>query len=232
MIRPDDEMLMAYADGELDAAARDEVEAAIAADPALRARVEAHRELRRQVLGAYAGAAEEPVPDRLVAMLQPAPVIDLAAARTRRTPRVWPAWSNWAAIAATLVVGVLAGRMTEPSPPIAARGGALVAQGELARTLDTELASVSGAVGLSFRNRDGDYCRTFRSGGVAGLACRDADGWGVRMATTAGPAVAGDYRMAGSETPTEVLRAVEATIAGAPLDAAAEAAARARGWRD
>lgn len=232
MIGPDDETLMAYADGELDAAARAEVDAAIAADPALRARVDAHRELRRLVSGAYAGAADEPVPERFAAMLRPAPVVDLAAARARRAPRNWPAWSNWAAIAATLVVGVLAGRMIEPSAPIATQDGALVAQGELARTLDTQLASASGEVGLSFRNRDGDYCRTFRSDGVAGLACREADGWSVRMAMSTGPAAVGDYRMAASETPPEVLRAVEAMIAGPPLDTEAEAAARARGWRD
>lgn len=231
-MRPDDETLMAYADGELDAATRAEVEAAIAADPALRARVEAHRELRRLVSGAYADAADEPVPQRLTAMLRPAPVVDLAAARARRAPRAWPVWSNWAAIAATLVVGVLVGRMTEPPSPIATQDGTLVAQGELAKTLDTQLASTGGEVGLSFRNREGKYCRTFRSDGVAGLACREADGWGVQMALAARAGGSGDYRMAASETPPEVLRAVEAMIAGAPLDAEAEAAARARGWRD
>lgn len=230
-MRPDDETLMAYADGELDAAARAEIEAAIAADPALRARIEAHRELRRLVSDAYAGAADEPVPERLSAMLQPAPVVDLAAARARRTPRAWPAWSNWAAIAATLVVGVLVGRMTEPPSPIVTQDGALVARGELAKTLDTQLASASGEVGLSFRNRNGEYCRTFRSDGVAGLACRGGEAWDVRMAVASAPGTAGDYRMAGSDTPPEVLRAVEAMIDGQPLDDEAEAAARAKGWR-
>lgn len=235
-MRIDDAMLMAYADGELEAAARAEVEAAIAADPALQARVEAHRALRTTVSGAYAGVADEPVPDRLATMLRPrAEVVDFAAAKAlREGPPPARRWPQWAAIAATLVVGVLAGRMIElgPQPMIDAAGGALVARGELARALDTQLAASGGVVGLSFRNRAGDYCRTFRAGEVAGLACREGNRWGVQMAVAAAPAAAGDYRMAGSETPPEVLRAVEAAIEGEPLDSRAEAAARARGWRD
>lgn len=234
-MRIDDATLMAYADGELDAAARAEVEAAIAADPTLQARMAAHRELRATVAGTYAGVTDEPVPDRLTTMLQPrAEVVDFATARERREaqPAPWP-WRQWAAIAATLVVGVLAGRMIElRSPAIIARDGEFVAQGKLADALDTELASAGGTVGLSFRNRAGDYCRTFSGEGLAGVACRDDGGWGVRTAVTAAPSAAGDYRMAGSGTPPEVLRSVEAMIDGEPLDAAAEAAARARGWRD
>lgn len=235
MMRIDDATLMAYADGELDEAARAKVEAAIAADPALQARVAAHRELRATVAGAFAGVIDEPVPDRLAAMLQPgAEVVDFAAARERREARPAPRpWRQWAAIAATLVVGVLAGRTIEfGSPAIIARDGEFVAQGKLAEALDTDLASAGGMVGLSFRNRAGDYCRTFSADGIAGVACRDSGGWGVRTAVTAAPGAAGDYRMAGSETPPEVLRSVESMIDGEPLDAAAEAAARVRGWRD
>ena len=48
----------------------------------------------------------------------------------------------------------------------------------------------------------------------------------------AGPSAAGEYRTAGTDTPPEVLAAVEAIIDGAPLDAASEASARAHGWRE
>ena len=48
---------------------------------------------------------------------------------------------------------------------------------------------------------------------------------------TAWTPTAGDYRTAGAETPPEVLAAVEALIAGEPLDAAGERAARERGWK-
>lgn len=234
MMRIDDAALMAYADGELDGAARAEVEAAIAADPALQARVATHRELRATFAGAFAGVIDEPVPDRLMAMLQSgAEVVDFAAAGERREARPTPRpWRQWAAIAATLAIGVLAGRTMEfGSPAIIAHHGEFVAQGKLAEALDTDLASAGGTIGLSFRNRAGDYCRTFSAEGIAGVACRDGGGWSVRTAVTVAGAV-GDYRMAGSETPPEVLRSVESMIDGEPLDAAAEADARARGWHD
>ncbi len=232
-----DEKLMAYADGELDAEARAEVEAAMAADPALRERVEAHRRLRTLLSGAYAGATDEPVPERLSAMLKPkAEVVDLGAARARKAEAARPTrpvWRNWAAIAATFVVGILAGQMIDlaPAPSIATRGGALVANGRLAERLDTQLAASGSGIGLSFRNRTGEYCRTFRADQLAGLACRDVRGWDVQMAVAAPPS-RGNYRMAASEMPPAVLVAVEASITGEPLDAREEAAARAKGWRD
>jgi len=48
-----DEILMAYADGELDAAARAAVESAMREDPQIEKRVAAHRALRRRVQAAY-----------------------------------------------------------------------------------------------------------------------------------------------------------------------------------
>ena len=84
--------LLAYVDNELDAAARAEVEAAIAADPELARRVEQQRSLRKLLGAAYGPVLEEPVPPRLLAAAQPAPakpkVVELAAAREIRRPRV------------------------------------------------------------------------------------------------------------------------------------------------
>jgi anti-sigma factor RsiW len=79
-----DEMLMAYADGELDLVARAEIEAAIARDPEVARAVERHRALADHVHTAYDGVLEEPVPDRLAALVAPsggAPVADLSARR-------------------------------------------------------------------------------------------------------------------------------------------------------
>lgn len=234
----DDEKLMAFADGELDAAARAEVEAAMATDPALRERIEAHRQLRQRVAGAYAGAADEPVPERLSAMLmRNAEIVDLADARARKAGAARPAaplpWRSWGAIAATFAAGIIAGQVVDlrPEPAMATRGGALVAQGPLAERLETELASAGTGIGLSFRNQEGQYCRTFHSDGLAGLACREAGQWDVQVAVGVG-AEGSSYRMAGSDLPPAVLAAVEATIAGEPLDAAGEAAARDKGWHD
>ena len=80
-----DELLFAYIDNELDAAARAEVEAVIAADPALAKRVDEQRALRTLLSGTFDPILSEPVPERLLAATQaPAPkarVVALAAAR-------------------------------------------------------------------------------------------------------------------------------------------------------
>jgi len=88
------------------------------------------------------------------------------------------------------------------------------------------------AVGLTFRDGDDRWCRTFRSGqaGMAGLACREDDRWTIRALAPAG-ADGGDLRTAAADIPAPVLAAVDAAIAGETLDAAAEVRARDAGWR-
>lgn len=246
MTRIDDETLIAFVDGELDPARRAQVEAAIAADPQLRTAVEQQQRLRAAVTGAFAPVVEEPVPAALLAAVggetRPAQVIDLAAERARRhrepaAPQR-PSWHSWGAIAATLVVGIVAGQMADfgPTPQIAAQDGVLVAQGRLATALDEQLASAPTGgpvrVGLSFRDKGGSYCRTFTEAeGLSGVACREGNGWGVRMAVASGAAPAGTYRMASSETPPAILVAVGEMIVGDTLDATQEKAARDSGWR-
>jgi len=224
-----EEQLMAYADGELDAAERAEVEAALATDADLRARLKAHQDLQAKLSGAFDGALTEPVPARLQAAFAGpagAQVVDLSARRAAK-------WSGreWGAMAASLAAGfVLAFGVFRADPMIAVDDGGMRARGALARALETQLAANdAGAVriGLSFRAQDGDYCRTFSFGETAGLACRDGGGWDVAM--TSAQDTGGDVRMASA--PAEILAAVDAMIAGEPLDADAEAAARDAGWR-
>lgn len=218
------ERIMAYLDRELDAEGRKAFEAEIAADPALAAEVDAHRDLARRLADAYGPVAEEPVPLNL----------QLAAQAANDAP---PRRLNlaWAGMAACLVVGVLAGRFVLAPETGVGVGTELAARTELARALEDQLAPQPGAVriGLTFRDRDGRYCRTFqsRSDGLAGLACREGDGWRVRTATRWTPGGAPDYRTAASDMPVEVLAAVDQALAGEVLDAAQERAARDRGWR-
>ena len=68
-----DEKLMAYADGELNATERAEVEAAMAADPEVARRVQQHQSLRKQLGTAYHPTLIETVPDRLVQAVRSAP---------------------------------------------------------------------------------------------------------------------------------------------------------------
>lgn len=227
-----DEMLMAYADGELHGDQRDAVDAALAQDEALRARLEAHRRLNAKLSAAFDGALTEPLPARLTQAAPPPPasavIINLSERRPRWTAREWGAMA--ASIAAGLVLGV--GVMGRPAPMIAADSGVLVARGPLAHALDTQLASdEAGAVriGLSFRADDGGYCRTFdlTEADTSGLACRAGDKWTLAM-VAANPQT--EIRTAGA--PPEILAAADARMAGDPLDAESEARARDGGWRD
>lgn len=234
-----EEMLMAYADGELDAVGTAAVEAALADDPALARRLEGHRGLRSRLHGTYAPVAEEPVPERLLNLLsrEPAQVVDLSAVRARReAPQQGRQPLRWGgALAACLVAGVMAG-MLMPRPQQGLVGADLAARGPLAGALDKQLASnpdpkAAVKVGLTFRTPAEDYCRTFSAKALAGVACREDRGWKVRMAVSQDAAAPSDFRTAASGTHPSVLAAVEQMIDGEPLDAAAEARARKAGWR-
>lgn len=215
----------AYVDGELPADRRRAVEAAIAADPAAAARVKAHRQLGTRLADAFDGVIDEPVPPQLV-----------AAARRKKPPfvpvRLGP--PAWAAMAASLAIGFVLARSLAPEPLVESRGGRLVANGLLETALQRDLAGDAGArpirIGLSFRARDGRYCRTFGGEQLQGLACRADGRWAIELAARAPPSPAPDYRQAGVRTAPAVLAAVDALIDGPPLDAAGERAARDRTW--
>lgn len=105
MTRVDDVMLMAYVDGEVDAATARQIERAVGADPALAERVRMFRESAAMLRGAFAESLHEKVPDRLVAALSPLGkpdnVVKLGA---RRPARQIVGWAMAASLAA-LVVG-------------------------------------------------------------------------------------------------------------------------------
>jgi hypothetical protein len=246
-----DETLMAYADGELDAATRASVETAMQEDPEIRKRVARHRALRETMRGAFSAVLEEPVPERLVQAARgqtAAPksaVVDLSVAREAARQKNPAAPWRWqpAAMAASLLLGLglgfLAwhgsGALIQPGS-----GGGLIANAALAEALSSQLSDdrsqVSVAVtGLSFRDKSGDYCRTFSltgSDASSGLACREGADWRIKALAQSPRAAAnaGDFRTAGSEDSPAIRAAVEGSIDGEPLDHAGEIAARAAGW--
>ncbi len=247
-----DETLMAYVDGELDAAACAALEAALATDPALAGRLARQQALIGQLRAAFDGVLDEPLPPQLLATARTA---GNAAAAKRPQPadyrqrsggsvsNQYGFWLRWGALAASLIVGVLAGYIAprQSADGLATEDGRLIARGALANALSEQLASLPPdetaplRVGLSFRARSGDYCRTFTliGGGEqpphAGLACKEGPDWRVRILAPAEPTADADYRMAASTLPEAVLRAVD-DIAASPLDAATERAARDKGW--
>jgi len=238
-----EEILSAYADGEVDAATRAALEAALATDPQLAQRVAHHRALRARVRDAFTPVLEEPVPERLLATVRgAAPGLRTGnVVPLKQRPRARWTWPQWGAMAASLVVGVLLGpRLLRPSAPLETSGGRVLASGALSGALSQQLASAQPAgapvtIGVSFRARSGGYCRTFvlhESQSLAGLACREGPAWQVMaLAQSEAPgAPGGSYAQAASALPPAVARTLDELISGEPLDAAGETAARAAGW--
>jgi hypothetical protein len=245
----DDETLMAYADGELDAAQRAEIEAAIAGDATLARRVERQRVLRAEVTDAFSKVIESPVPERLVTAARggaaqaagprSGKVLQFPARAARAPATPWRA-REWTAMAASLVLGVLLSwRLFAPedSAVIVAGKDALLARGELATALESQLASEQRGdeavlIGLTFKASDGNYCRSFilRNTRTAGLACRVGSDWQI-PATDSATVPQGDLQQATSVVVPAILEVIEARRDGEPLDAEGEQSARRSGWK-
>ena len=228
----DEAMLIAWVDGELDDVTRRRVDRAVADDPALAARLEMHRGLRNRLSDHYAPIASEPVPSTMGACLTESAKV-ATMSRPGRSP--WRNWGMSGAIAASLLLGVAVGQWTNGAKgPVMVEDGAILARGDLKSALDTQLASAQeGAsirIGLSFRRKDGaGWCRSFDGDALAGVACREGEGWRIQQLLSGGSERSA-YRQASSGDP-RIMATVDALIAGDPADARQEAAAKAGGWR-
>ncbi len=249
-MNPNDETLMAYADGELPQAQRALLEQALSTDEALRQRVQVLRQQRSRLAAAFHPVLDEPVPDRLTQLLgasptmpvvpAAAPVIDLAKARAKRESRlVFPAWAQWGGMAASLLLGMVLTTLWQGRPDntaMALAEGRLLASGPINKALSQQLAQDSStghtvSVQLSFVDKQGNYCRTFSTAAVAGLACRKEEGWVVENLAAQERTTAGAVRPAATALPPAILAAVDERIAANALPAAAERDARDHGWR-
>lgn len=228
-----DEEFFAWLDGELEGAEADRVAAAVAADPALQARADAHRAMTDGLRSAF-----QPVADS--ASAPPSFGAGSESKSPRKAANENDRWHfgfpQWGAMAASLVLGLLIAPavLNRPSGPVATDGAKLTASGDLDRALDTQLASAEDGqqirIGLTFRDKSGEVCRTFSGKLGTGLACRDGEEW--RLLSIFGPAsgASTDYRMAAGDDP-RMSEYVDRLIAGEPLDAAGEKAAMDAGWR-
>lgn len=233
----DDETFFAWLDGELGAAQAAKVEAEVLADPQLMRMAEQHRALGTQLRETFAAVASAPVPRRLQNAVNPsgAEVTEFGSRRARRS--ILMPLPQWAAMAATLVVGLLIGTTLigeRHALPVEMRGGAMVAAAGLDRALDVQLASAGDVeglrIGVTFRDSAGAVCRSFTDPRSSGLACRAGNDWRVKGLFAAPQASGGDYRMAaGADSNLAAL--IDSTIDGDAFDAAQEKSAQARGWR-
>lgn len=232
-----DETFFAWLDGELDARQAAEVEALVATDPELSARAAQHRALAGRLRAAFDPIAAAAVPEHIAAPLnRETRVVSLAGWRAKRGERRSGGVPQWAAMAATLALGMFVGTLVaggSGDSPLEARDGAIYAAGTLDTALDRQLASASAGearIGLTFRDRRGTICRSFTADAASGLACRDDEDWRLRGLFAAPEGQDGDYRMAAGQDPN-LAELIDSTIAGDPFDADQEAKALERGWR-
>lgn len=229
----EDEKFFAWLDGELPPGEAALVEAEVARSPELARAAEEHRAMQARLKSAFDTVAEAPVPEQL---RPTAEVMDFTAAKRARAQRRWGAPGQWWAMAATLAIGLFAGTMIAPrsSGPVEVQGGRLYAASALNQALDSELASAPAKgpvrIGLTFRDQSGALCRTFTDPQSSGLACRNGSRWQLRGLFAAPEGQGGSYRMAAGMDPN-LAALVDSTMAGEPLDAAQEKAAKAKGWR-
>ena len=244
----DDETLGAYVDGELDQTTVAEIEAAATTDAVLAARIDKARRLKALLGGAFASVTAEPTSERFMRVVAGEPSSTSAEiirfqgkpqikAKATKPKPAKPAsqqagsgaglWTMAACLAAGVILGVIAPWKTTTETTLSPNRAVTVA-------LNRQASGPSAGpvrIGLSFKAKDGAYCRTFQAGATAGLACREGQAWAVRAAAPAAVVADTAYRTASSETPPAVLDAVDAMIQGAPLDAQAEAKARKAGWK-
>ncbi|WP_439471867.1 hypothetical protein [Brevundimonas sp.] len=236
----DDETLMRRVDGELTPEQGAAIDAAAAADPALADRIAVLRSLRTLTREAFP-AAPDPRDDALAALIAgPAAPVRGGPSWTARlkaafAPSLLPVWG--AGVAAAFVLGLMVGGPGEPPGFVVGPQGQ-IADASLTRVLDQRLAGQGAdadgrAVGLTFKDGEGRWCRTFSAGdaGVAGLACRSHDRWSVQALAPFSGAGPDAIRTASADIPAAVLAAVDAAQAGDTLDPVAEARARDEGWK-
>lgn len=185
-----DELLMAFADGELENGLARQVEIAIAGNPALASRLEVFR-LTGRALGPHFDAVlEAQPPAAMLQAIRSAPMTRLAQAPGKVSfgdslrnvlqgfgfgPSPWP---TLATLAAGIVIGVVAMQTGGPGGTalVAEQNGKLIAAGQLAQTLESKTMreSLDGGIRVmaTFKDETGRWCRLYQGSEHSGLACR------------------------------------------------------------
>jgi len=235
-----DEQIHAHVDGELDAQESARLETDSRADAALAARISRQRALQERLRQEFDPVVQEPVPDRLLQALDAVTagnVTPIGAARSPRA-RAW-SWREWGAVAASLALGAILGPqlLRGPKLPIDSAAGTMVATGYLEEALSTQLSGAAPQdnavhIGLSFRSRGGEYCRTFTlPEGSGGLSCQRGGRWIVEVLEGSAPGQpVPAYRQAASALSPAVLAAVSSLGATEPLSQAEERQGLESGW--
>lgn len=232
--QPDtDERLAAWLDGAMTAADAAAFEIELARDPVLAERAATWQANDRRIAEALAPLVAEPIdPDWLgrMGLAEPAPVVPEAA---NDNPVWWH--KRWVPVGGALAAGlalVLLVVVRQPAGP---------QDGGLSLALDSTPALQQARLDdgrtieplLTARAADGRWCREYRIGDLAGLACREPQGWKVEAeAKTAPAANPGEIQLAGESGNAALEKANVRLGTADPLGAADEAALIANKWGD
>lgn len=237
-VKPTQEELMGYADGQLDAEQTKRIEQALASHPELRAAVEDHRRTRAAAREAVEAVTEAPLSPGLaklaVSLKAPHRRDPDAMARQGGPRRMAPMLSWPIAAAACLVAGVVSAMLVARNDDglVRWRNGPS-AGAVLARVLEASPsgeASGNAKVVASFAAGDGRYCRQFEVGETTdGVACRTDGTWNI-LVLARRPGGAGSYQAAGGGD--AVALAVAGLQPGPRIEGDAEHQLIARKWKD
>jgi hypothetical protein len=241
-----DELLVAYADGELDDALAGRVESALESDPALRAALRRLVEAGELARGAFAAPGTEPLPEALVHLVRSAPAgrrpsTHRLPAPNRGRSRLAPGRGGRSVLAASLAlvagigIGGLGAGLTGPETPHTA-GPWTGPPAEVGAVLDTVpgYATVETSAGTitvldSFLDGEDRFCRAYTrivsDGGEEAVACHrveDADrragsGWQTVVTVPLPPADTGTGYRPAAGSASLVDAALRALGAGSPL---------------
>jgi len=234
-----EEMLMALADGELDAETTRRLQARLAAEPQLRARYARYTRSAEAVRAVFADVMAEPPPERLADAIRNAADPDTAVVLGRRWDLSgWGALPLAATVALAAGLGFLLGQGTDSSgadSPDALNGLRIAAEaladhetGEVVELADGSRAAVIA----SFDTATG-ACRHFQTRAADGqvwesLGCRGATGWDIALVLP--QTDPGGYVPAEGAGPHALDAYLTGLAASAPLDPATESARIRDGW--
>lgn len=245
-----DAELSAFLRGELDEVRMEELAMALETDGALAERLERLDLLTVQIREAFDPVMAMTVPKRLSEAASRASerfaadnVVSLADARTKREGMRYR-WTEYAAIAASLALGVVIGGQSGVFGPASDDSGAIIVGSPDGATVASPVAAFLASQGggetqqiaglglarasISFRDSESRLCRQFSIEAAAratdGVACFANGKWAVAAIGTRA-IEGGEIRTANGEASAAVLTAVDEMIEGEPLDAEAEKAA-------
>jgi len=238
-----DDILSAFLDGELPADQLKRIAKEIDADPALRQRAEALAAPDAILQKAYRTIDDDPMPDAVLALLEDA---DDASAQSNvvafksRVMRQREIWRLPIAASIALAAGLALGLSLSPNESVQIAGAvkpgeALFAALETSPSGETRALDNGRAAAMVLTFKAGEtWCREFTvaaaDAGVRAIACREDEGWAVKLAAVEAGANDG-YQTAASGVSTAFDAGAVALGADDPISASREAALLENGWR-